>query len=109
MAADFLPQGQASTGPVPSPPPQCGSPLAPAGIDLGTATVTLLLPGGQRAGGQGHGAGRALPLGSVDCSCIRVSPIGARPEGHFRLREQCMQRLTGERVWCSGKAGVPKL
>ena len=88
MAADFLPQGQASTGPVPSPPPQSGSLPAPANMDPGAATVTFLLSGGQRAGGQGHG--RALALGSAYCSCNRVSPVPIRPEGPFRLREQHM-------------------
>lgn len=84
-----------------------GQPSLPP-ADPGTASH-IASSWGQRAGGQGHGAGRALPLGSVDCSCNRVSPVGARPQGHFRQREQRMQRLTGERAWCSGKAGVPKL
>lgn len=53
MAADILPQGRASTGPVPSPPPQCGSPPAPAGMDLGAATVTLLLSWGAEGWGPG--------------------------------------------------------
>lgn len=55
MAADFLPQRQASIGPVPSPPLQSGSLPAPASMDPGAATVTFLLSGVRGLGARATG------------------------------------------------------
>lgn len=54
MAADFLPPGWPSTGPVPSPPLQCVGHSSRASMDLRAVTAMSPLSGGQRAGGQGN-------------------------------------------------------